>query len=246
MAQDYSQPAIVITGAGQRLGLATALALRDEGHRVIVTFRRERPAIEQLRQRGIETIRADFSSTAAIEAFCTELRARCGMLRAIIHNASEWLPEDAQRADSETLERMLNVHVAAPYLINQYCGDLLCRYGKAYGQADIVHLTDYVASSGSRKHIAYAASKAALDNLTLSFASKLAPLVKVNSIAPALLMFNQDDDADYRERALNKSLLRIAPGEEEGVNTIRYILGSRYLTGKTIALDGGRHLARAG
>lgn len=246
MASDYSQPAIVITGGGQRLGLATALALRDDGHRVIITYRRERPALEQMRQRGVETLHADFSSAAAIEAFCDELRSRCSMLRAIIHNASEWLPEADGIADSETLERMLNVHVTAPYLINQRCGDLLCHYGETYGQSDIIHLSDYVSGTGSRKHIAYAASKAALDNLTLSFASKLAPLVKVNSIAPALLMFNQDDDAAYRERALNKSLLRIAPGEEEGVNTIRYLLDSRYLTGKTIALDGGRHLARAG
>ena len=122
---------------------------------------------------------------------------------------------------------------------------MLCRYAEDRGYADIIHMSDYVASTGSHKHIAYAASKAALDNLTLSFASKYAPLVKVNSIAPALLMFNPQDDSAYREKALKKSLLGVAPGESEGVNAIRYLLDSRYLTGKTIALDGGRHLARA-
>lgn len=242
----YEQAPIIITGGAQRLGLATALSLHEDGHRVIITYRRERPELAQLRQRGIETIHADFRGQADISEFCGTLRERCTMLRAIIHNASEWLPDANGEADGEVLERMLTVHVHAPFLINQQCSDLLSRYGETYGQADIVHLTDYVASTGSKKHIAYAASKAALDNLTLSFASKLAPLVKVNSIAPALLMFNQNDDADYRERALSKSLLRIAPGEAEGVNTIRYILDSRYLTGKNIALDGGRHLARAG
>jgi len=242
----YEQPPIVVTGGAQRLGLATALALHEDGHRVIITYRRQRPELEQLRQRGIETVQADFRGQDDIDGFCDALRGRCSMMRAIIHNASEWLPDTNSKKDGDVLERMLNVHVTAPFLINQQCADLLSRYGETYGQADIVHLTDYVASTGSKKHIAYAASKAALDNLTLSFATKLAPLVKVNSIAPALLMFNQDDDADYRERALSKSLLRIAPGEAEGVNTIRYILDSRYLTGKSIALDGGRHLARAG
>ena len=241
-----SQPAIVITGGARRLGLATAIALHEDGHRVLVTYRSERPELERLRRLGIETIRADFCGQAAILSFCEELRNRCDTLRAIIHNASEWLPEHDDSSDGEVLERMLNVHVAVPYLINQRCGDLLCRYGEVYGQADIVHLSDYVASTGSKKHIAYAASKAALDNLTLSFASKYAPLVKVNSVAPALLMFNPEDGPEYRKRALQKSLLRVEPGEDEGVNTIRYILDSRYLTGKTIALDGGRHLARAG
>ena len=58
-------------------------------------------------------------------------------------------------------------------------------------------------------------------------------------------MINQDDDEQYREKAKKKSLLGIVPGASEGVNTIQYILESQYLTGKIIALDGGRHLARA-
>lgn len=236
---------IVITGGAQRLGLAAALDLHDRIAPVVITYRRERPQLALLRERGIVTIRADFDSAAAIEAFADELGRRYNSLRAIIHNASEWLAENDELPDSEVLQRMLNVHVAAPYLINLACGDLLRRHGERAGQADIIHLSDYVAGSGSKKHIAYAASKAALDNLTLSFAASYAPRVKVNSIAPALLMFKPDDDADYRRNARRKSLLEAAPGETEGVEAIRYLLQSRYLTGKTIALDGGRHLAQA-
>lgn len=72
------------------------------------------------------------------------------------------------------------------------------------GSRDIIHISDYVAQKGSKKHIAYAASKAALDNLTLSFAAKLAPGVKVNGIAPALMLFNEQDDSAYRQKALAK------------------------------------------
>ncbi|MDH3220083.1 MAG: dihydromonapterin reductase [Gammaproteobacteria bacterium] len=236
---------VVITGGAQRLGLAAALALKAENYPVVITYRKLRPLLEQLEQKGIITIQADFSTSGGALRFAQQLRARYRSLRAIIHNASEWVPEGGDQPDALVLERMLNVHVTAPYLLNQECGDMLRRHGELRGHADIIHMSDYVAGTGSRKHIAYAASKAALDNLTLSFASKYAPLVKVNSIAPALLMFNQEDDADYREKALKKSLLGIAPGETEGVNAIRYVLESRYLTGKTIGLDGGRHLAQA-
>ena len=194
---------------------------------------------------GIETFYADFSDEDGAIRFADELRDHYHTLRAIIHNASEWTPEDNRRSDRATMLSMLNVHVMAPYLINQECGHLLTRFGEEYGYADIIHMGDYVTATGSKKHIAYAASKAALDNLTLSYASKLAPWVKVNSIAPALLMFNQHDDANYRKKAVKKSLLEVIPGEDEGVNTIQYLLDSHYLTGKTIPLDGGRHLARA-
>jgi dihydromonapterin reductase/dihydrofolate reductase len=236
---------IVITGGAQRLGLAVAQALRARQYPVVITYRRERPLLEQLRREGIETIHADFDDEDGPELLAAELGNRYSSLRALIHNASQWIPEGGAEDHSQVLERMLKVHVRAPYLLNLACGALLRRHGEQQGYADIIHMSDYVASTGSSKHIAYAASKAALDNLTLSFASKFAPLVKVNSIAPALLMFNPEDDEAYRQKARNKSLLGIVPGEEEAVNAICYLLQSRYLTGKTIALDGGRHLARA-
>jgi len=243
-ANDPISP-IVITGGAQRLGLAVARSLRAQQHSVVITYRRERPLLEQLRGEGIETIRADFDDENGPDLLATELTSRYGSLRALIHNASQWIPESDAEDPSQVLERMLRVHVRAPYLLNLACGELLRCYGEQHAYADIIHMSDYVASTGSSKHIAYAASKAALDNLTLSFASKYAPLVKVNSIAPALLMFNPEDDEAYRQKARSKSLLGIVPGEEEGVNAISYLLQSRYLTGKTIALDGGRHLARA-
>ena len=245
MSADSNPSPIVITGGAQRLGLAAALALREDNYPVVITYRKTRPTLDVLKQKGIETIQADFNDEAGILQFADKLRGRFHSLRALIHNASEWIPEGDEHPDSIVLQRMLNVHVMAPYLLNQECGELLRRNGELEGHADVIHMSDYVAGTGSKKHIAYAASKAALDNLTLSFASKFAPLVKVNSIAPALLMFKHDDDDAYREKALKKSLLGIAPGEAEGVNAIRYILESSYLTGKTIALDGGRHLAQA-
>lgn len=240
-----SSSPVVITGGARRLGLATASALQQLGYRVVITYRRRRPVLDELQADGIDAIHADFGDEKGALDLAVELRTRFKSLRAIIHNASEWVPECNNQSDESTMHRMLSTHVMAPYLINQECGDLLTRHGEKHGYSDIIHMSDYVASTGSKKHIAYAASKAALDNLTLSFASKYAPWVKVNSIAPALLMFNQDDNEQYRQKAIKKSLLAIVPGASEGVSTIRYILESRFLTGKTIALDGGRHLARA-
>lgn len=236
---------MIITGGAQRLGLATACALQKKGYPVVITYRKYRPELDALRRKGIETLRADFGEEGGARRLARELCNRYSSLRAIIHNASEWLAEGTEQSDASIMQRMLNTHVMAPYLINQDCGQLLERYGQEHGYADVIHMSDYVAATGSRKHIAYAASKAALDNLTLSYASKFAPWVKVNSIAPALLMFNQGDPEAYRQQALKKSLLGIVPGAAEGVSTIEYILDSRFLTGKTIALDGGRHLARA-
>ena len=114
--------------------------------------------------------------------------------------------------------------------------------GHGHAASDIIHITDYVVERGSDKHIAYAASKAALDNMSRSFARKLAPAIKVNAIAPSLILFNEGDDAEYRKQALDKSLMKIAPGEKEISDLIEYLFSSRYVTGRSFAVDGGRHL----
>ena len=135
---------------------------------------------------------------------------------------------------------MMMVHANAPYQLNIALRAALEPSDGSF--ADIIHMTDYVQETGSENHIAYAASKAALHNLTLSFARIYSPQIKVNSIAPSLVMFNEDDTEAYREKSLNKSLLRIVPGAQEAVKAVNYLLDSEYVTGQTLHLNGGRNL----
>ena len=232
-----SSAPILITGAGQRVGLHCAQRLLEDGHQVIFTYRSERPGVQALRDLGAIGVFADFSSEAAILAFIDELKAHTDRLRAIVHNASEWLAETPGN-EAEAFVRMLNVHLLAPYLINLHCADLL----KRSTPADIIHISDDVTRKGSSKHIGYCASKAGLDSLTLSFAARYAPAIKVNGIAPALLLFNPDDDAAYRARALAKSALGIEPGSEVIYQSLRYLLDNPYVTGTTLTVNGGRHV----
>ena len=109
-------------------------------------------------------------------------------------------------------------------------------------QRDIIHMTDYVSQKGSRKHAAYAATKAGLDNLTLSFAAMYAPSIQVNAIAPALVMLNDDDDEAYVEKAKAKSLMAKVPGPGVIYQTLRYLLDNDFVTGAILPVDGGRHL----
>ncbi|UQS15827.1 dihydromonapterin reductase [Pseudomonas sp. HS6] len=228
---------ILITGAGQRVGLHCALRLLEDGHRVIFTYRSERPGVKTLKDLGAIGVFADFSSEASILTFITELKTHTDSLRAIVHNASEWLAENGD-GEAEAFTRMFNIHMLAPYLINLHCADLLRRSSPA----DIIHISDDVTRKGSSKHIGYCASKAGLDSLTLSFAARFAPSIKVNGIAPALLLFNPDDDAAYRAKALAKSALGIEPGSEVIYQSLRYLLDNPYVTGTTLTVNGGRHV----
>lgn len=232
--------AILITGVGKRLGLHLAHHLLAQGHVVIGTYRSERDSLDELRAAGAILYPCDFYDDAQWRDLLDRIEYSCSSLRAIIHNASDWLADDNPPPGDATFQRMMRIHAEVPYGTNLRLRSLLEAGGDS--SSDIIHITDYVAERGSHKHIAYAASKAALDNMTRSFAALLAPRVKVNSIAPAMIAFNPDDDAAYRKKALAKSLLGIEPGFGEVAETVDWLLNSQYVTGRSIALDGGRHL----
>lgn len=233
-----SSPApILITGASQRIGLYCALRLLDAGQPVIASYRHEKPGVAQLRERGATCLQADFADQAGILAFIEQVQAHTDSLRAIIHNASDWVTENPGH-EAEAFRQLFSVHMLAPYLINLHCAYLLERSQPA----DIIHLSDDVARKGSANRIAYSASKAGLDNLTLSFAARFAPKIKVNAIAPALIQFNEGDDPEYRARALAKSALGIEPGPQVIYQSVRYLLDNPYVTGTTLTVNGGRHL----
>ncbi|WP_313459764.1 dihydromonapterin reductase [Pseudomonas sp.] len=221
---------ILVTGASQRVGLALALELAEAGHTVVSASRSlsAHPAHPNILQ-----FQADLCIKADRDALIEYLQQRYDGLRAIIHNASLWLDDGL-----DNLETMFRLHVEAPYHLNLALGEMLGRVEKA----DIIHVCDETSSRGSKGHIGYAATKAALQNMVLSFAEKYAPTVHVNGILPGLLILKQDGDEAYRQQTLKKALLEFEPGAGPLIETVKYLLASQYSTGSQVVINGGRHL----
>lgn len=232
---------IVITGVARRLGLAFAEHFLEQGWFVIGTYRTDRPSLTALREKGAELHQCDFQNPSSVDALITTLKSDYPKIHAMIHNASDWVSEGGETSNEHVFDRMMTVHAKIPYQMNLAFQEMLSP-DESGELSDIIHITDFVAQSGSKKHLAYAASKAALENLTLSFAAAFAPEIKVNSIAPALLKFNDHDDDAYKAKALKKAALPWEGGFEAAIEAAEYLLGSRYVTGRIIHLDGGRHL----
>ncbi|MEW5837278.1 MAG: dihydromonapterin reductase [Pseudomonadota bacterium] len=232
--------AILLTGAGQRLGFYHAQRFLDAGFALVVTYRTPRPSIEILAQAGALTIQADFSTPEGIERFIETLHSQVQSLRCIIHNASVWLTDADLEADPACFDTLFNLHVRAPYRINLACAGLLQACSAPF--ADIIHITDTALQKGSATRSAYLASKAALDSLTLSHAARLAPKIKVNSIAPGLILFNEGDSTTYRQDRLSRSALGFEPGPDVIWQSIRYLMDNSFITGSTLTVDGGRKI----
>ncbi|MFS1475943.1 dihydromonapterin reductase [Vibrio lentus] len=233
---------ILITGVGKRLGFALAQQFLADGYKVVGTYRSDYPQLQLLRDSGADLQQVDFYQQSSLEGFLDYVGQEYKTLRAVIHNASDWKPENKNKPSdnaSQIMHQMMTIHATVPYLFNLTLKDQLMSGDET---SDIIHISDYVAEKGSKKHIAYAASKAALNNLTLSFSAMLAPKVKVNTLSPAMIKFNEHDDEAYKTKALKKALIPTEAGFEEIIDGIKFVLASHYMTGRTLHLDGGRHL----
>ncbi|MBA6145347.1 MULTISPECIES: dihydromonapterin reductase [Pseudomonas] len=221
---------ILVTGASQRVGLALALELAQAGHTVVSASRTVQP---QAAHPNIVQFQADLCRADDRQALIDYLVEHYDGLRAIIHNASLWLGDGL-----DNLETMFRLHVEAPYHLNLALGEMLAKQDKA----DIIHICDETSSRGSKSHIGYAATKAALQNMVLSFAEKYAPKVHVNGILPGLLILKEGGDEAYRQHTLKKALLEFEPGAGPLIETVKYLLASQYSTGSQVVINGGRHL----
>ena len=229
---------ILITGGATRLGFALAEYYLDSGQSVVITYRTDRPEVQELTKKGAVCLRADFSTDIGIYEAAEQLKAQCPRLQSIVHNASSWFIDPGGTKDLDNLALMMRIHVGASMVLTEILSDALLKSDNP----SVINVSDHVANRGSDEHMAYAASKAAMLNLTKSQAKKYAPNIRVNALCPALLEFRDEDDAAYRERARDKSALKIVPGFDVAIEAIRYLQTNRYTTGSVLPLDGGRPL----
>lgn len=234
--------AILITGAGRRVGLHLAERLVARGFPVIAHYHAESPELAGLRAQGVLCLQADLATEAGVRALIAGVTAGASSLRAMIHNAScfeKTAPELA--AALAQFERFYAIHMRAPYALNTALAPQLLACTAEH--ADIIHITDIYADNPNPLFDLYCASKAGLQNLSLSFAKRLAPKVKVNVIQPGPILFKDWHSEAVKQAVLGETLLKKEGGAEAMGLAVESILANHYQTGAVIAVDGGRRLA---
>jgi len=234
--------AILITGAGRRVGLHLAERLIAAGHPVVAHSHHESTALGGLRAKGALTTISDLTDDEALPALVRFIEGHVQSLRAIIHNASIFqITSDNLQTAVEQFQRMIAIHATVPLYLNNSLFALLsaCREECA----DIIHITDIYADNPNPKFDAYCASKAASQNIALSSAKKFAPKVKVNIIQPGPILFQDWHSQELRNQILAETLLQREGGVESIGLAAEAILANNYQTGAIVVVDGGRHLS---
>ncbi len=235
----------LITG-GARIGQMVAQALALRGCALALTYRSSREAAEAAataaREAGVRalTLRADATDEAQIRAAVNETAHTLGRLDILINMASTYLrTPDPTGADWTAA---LDANARSAFLFSHHAAPIM----KAGGGGRIVNLSDWLVLSGRPRYKGYTpyyVSKAAVAALTESMALDLAPEIIVNSIAPGPILAPPDGSADELAEVMDATPLARWGGAEEIAKAALFLIETDFVTGESIRVDGGRHLA---
>lgn len=242
-ATDASRSAL-ITGAARRIGRAIAQALSREGYAVVLHANHSRDDAEALaaqiaRDGGrAAVVTGDLADAAAVSRIIPDAAAKFGALTLLVNNASLFDEDDAATMTRAAFERTLAVNLTAPLFLAQ----AFAAQAPRAASSSIVNIVDQRVLRPTPKFFSYAMSKSALHAATTTLAQAFAPL-RINAVAPGpTLPSPRQNAAQFAEQAALMPLGR-GPAPEEIAAAVVYLAGAASVSGMTIAVDGGQHLA---
>ncbi|MFI5677643.1 SDR family NAD(P)-dependent oxidoreductase [Streptomyces cellulosae] len=240
----------VVTGGSRGIGAATCLRLAAEGHDVVVGYVRDAAAADSVAEgvrkagRRSVAIRADTAVETDVERLFDVAEERLGPVTGLVNNAAVTGPLGRfTEVDTENLRRVVDVNLVGTLLCSRRAAQLMT----ARGSGVIVNVSSAAATLGSPgEYVHYAATKAAVDALTLGLAKELGPDgVRVNAVAPGVIdteMHATMGDPDRPRRAAGTIPLRRPGQAEEIAAAIAWLMSpdSSYATGAVLRVSGGR------
>lgn len=233
--------AALVTGGAHRLGRAIALALADRGADVAVHYHHSAEDAEatcrELERAGVRAwgIRADLSRFDETEALFSTAEQNAGGITLLINNASIFPEHTLTEFTEEDLAQNVRVNAMAPLWLSR----ALFRTGR---QACIINLLDSKMIGADDNHAAYHLSKRMLLTLTRMMAREFAPRIRVNAVAPGLILPPEGKDERYVDDLAHTLPLQRRGDAADVTAAVVFLAESPFITGQVIYVDGGRHL----
>jgi NAD(P)-dependent dehydrogenase (short-subunit alcohol dehydrogenase family) len=251
-----TRPCAIVTGATSGIGRATALRLAADGLAVVAVGRNAdalaevEAAIAQAGA-GAAVVQADVTAADAPDRIVAAALDRFGRIDALVNAAGIIASGALEATDDAGWDRMMDINVRAPFRLMRAAASHL-----AAQKGAVVNVSSVAGVRSFPGILSYAVSKAAVDQLTRCAALDLAAKgVRVNAVNPGVVVtelhrrggMGADQYAAFLERAKETHPLGRTGTTEEVAELIAFLASSRsgWITGETIAIDGGRHLTCA-
>jgi 3-oxoacyl-[acyl-carrier protein] reductase len=245
-----SRKAALVTGAATGIGRSAVLALARSGYDVGVNYSSSeaaaRETASQAEKLGAKTlvIKCDVADEPGVRAMLKQVKERFGRLDVLINNAgttANWKPRDLETLSLEEWDRVFAVNVRGLFQVTRAAVPLLKE-----AKGCVVNTASIVGLRPGPQPLPYAASKAAVVNLTKTLAWNLGPEIRVNAVAPGWMegdwmkrMLKDKYDELMGKRAKSTPLKRVVTADDVAETMMNLIESNRFVTGEVIVIDGG-------
>jgi 3-oxoacyl-[acyl-carrier protein] reductase len=258
--RDFEGKVILVTGSATGLGAAIAIGAAQRGAKAVIlnctkSLKEAEATADAVRKAGAEASIAQ--GDVGEDADCrkiAEVASRYGQIDALVNNAGI-TKHVANHADLDGLSkddflRIFAINTVGPFQMIRACRALL----EKAPAASVLMTSSIAGVTGIGSSVAYAASKGALNTMTLSLARALAPKIRVNAICPGYIdtrwfsdAFGEKATAGIRERIVNSTPLKAASKAEDIADPALFLISdaARHITGEMLLVDAGLHLGYA-
>lgn len=240
----------LVTGAASGIGRSAVIALARAGYDVGINYSSSDKAAAataaEARKLGATALllKCDVSDEAGVRAMLKQVAADFGRLDVLVNNAgttASWKPKDLESLSLDDWDRVFAVNVRGLFQVTRAAVPLLKK-----SKGCIVNTASIVGLRPGPQPLPYAASKAAVVNLTKTLAWNLGPEIRVNAVAPGWMegdwmkrMLKDRYDDLMGRRAKATPLKRVVTADDVAETMMSLIEGNRFVTGEIIVIDGG-------
>jgi pteridine reductase len=241
---DLNGKVALITGAAQRIGAAVARELHRQGMNLVLHYRSSAQAADTLRkelvaqrEHSVVLAQADLCQVKQLPALVALTQSSFGRLDLLLNNASSFYPTPLAEVDEAQWDDLMGSNLKGPFFLAQAAAPLLQRH-----QGCIINMVDIHAERPKPGYPVYVMAKAGNAMMVKTLARELGPEVRVNGIAPGLILWPEEEvSAEAQQQMLERTLLGRAGSEQDIANAVLFLLrDADYVTGQIINVDGGR------
>jgi 3-oxoacyl-[acyl-carrier protein] reductase len=242
--------AALVTGGATGIGRSAVLALARAGYDVAINYSSSETAARdtsrEAEKLGAKTllVKCDVSDEAAVRSMLDSINKTFGRLDVLINNAgttAAWKTKDLDSLSLDEWDRVFAVNVRGLFQVTRAAAPLL-RVNKGC----VVNTASIVGLRPGPQPPPYAASKAAVVNLTKTLAWNLGPEIRVNAVAPGWMegdwmkrMLKDKYEDLMGKRAKSTPLKRVVTADDVAQTMMSLIESNRFVTGEVIVIDGG-------
>ncbi len=235
---------VLITGGAKRIGAMIARTLHDEGMNLIIHYNTSSDDANKLcaeinssRVDSAIAIGANLTNQSEVDHLIPEIIKQTGQLDVLINNASTFYPTPIENITLDDWDNLVGTNLKAPLF--------LCKHAAPYlkeSKGCIVNMIDIHAKKPLKNHPIYGPAKSGLAMLTRSLARDLAPDVRVNGIAPGMILWPENEPSDeIKQTVIDQIPLKRSGDPEDIANAALFLITqANYMTGQIISVDGGR------